>query len=431
MPITDRRAPDTAHSFLNPLTILLLFVASVLTWAQIKQRTMMSDAITQAGPEARLIELRWALGGKFGFNPEISSKIPENQWTMAVETVLFSEFGHVMESQERLKYTPEGAFRVCWEAAYNSGPVPSDLELAQVREGLSDGLAYKCLESSFMAKKSHQAAAELRSDALRHYKARALGILAVLIVLFTAALFGIWTGIRMLSNCEPMPDSPDFQMPAIYAVNVCLGWYTVFLLSATVIALMNNIVQMGLWALPAAYLLHAVSGTAFICVAERASPLMLWKKISTKNRLWLSSGTRFLFLALGSVLILTVFLSFFMPDGDAPQRDMVNFIRTNRGIGSFLVIFGTVALLGPFFEEVFFRGFLLSVMRRWMSVWWALAFSSVMFGAIHFQAQALPVLTVLGGVLGLAFVRTNDVKTAIFVHGCWNGGVFLFQKLLY
>jgi membrane protease YdiL (CAAX protease family) len=157
---------------------------------------------------------------------------------------------------------------------------------------------------------------------------------------------------------------------------------------------------------------------------------MLWRKISPKNSLWLSGGIRFLFMALGSVLVLTSLLSFVMPEGDSPQRELIHFIRANRGIAPFLVIFGTVAVLGPVFEEIFFRGFLLSVMRRRMSAWCALALSGTLFGAIHFQAQTLPVLAVLGGVLGLAFLRTNDVKTAIFVHGCWNGGVFLFQKLL-
>jgi membrane protease YdiL (CAAX protease family) len=430
MSIIDRHANSKARSFLEPLTILLLIAAFMLTWAQIRQRVMTPVAITQAGPEARLIELRWALDGGFSVKPKNLSKVPGNQWTAAAETVLLTESGHIKESGERLRYTPDGAFRACWEAAYASGPMPSDLELARVREGLSDGLAYKYLESSLASKLNDEKAAELRSNALSHYKTKALMVLAVLIVLFSAALFGIWTGIRMLVNFGPVPESPEFQMPALHVLNVCLGWYIVFLISATVAGWINSLIPMGLWALPTACFLHAASGIAFICAAEGISPLALWKRISPKNRFWLSGGIRFLFSALGSVLVLTVILSFFMPESESPQSELINFIRGNRDVLSFLVIFGTVVILGPVFEEIFFRGFLLSVMRRRMSAWLALAFSSVLFGAIHFQARTLPLLAVLGGVLGLAFLRTSDIKTAIFVHGCWNGGVFLFQKLL-
>jgi len=389
--------------------------------------------ITQAGPDARLIELRWALGGQF--KPEIFSKPSKNQWTVAVETVLLSQFGHIKESQERFPYSPEGAFRTCWEAAYGYGPMPSDLELAQVREGLSDGLAYKCLESALTSRvdpapNAEQNAVKLRSDTLRHYKTKALILISVLAVLFPAAVFGLWTAIRMLVNPVPMPESPHFQMPGIYAVNVCLGWYIAFLISATLVDWINSVIPMGLWALPTAYLLHAVSGITFISAAEGADPVALWKRMSQNNRFRLSDGIKFLLMALGSVLVLTLLMSFFMTESESPQRELFNFIRGNRGVLSFLVIFGTVAVLGPVFEELFFRGFLLPVLRRRMSAWLALALSSVLFGAIHFQAQALPVLIVLGGVLGLAFLRTNNVKTAIFVHMCWNGGVFLFQKLI-
>jgi len=430
MSIIDRCAHPKARSPLEPLTILLFILASMLTWAQISQRAIRPVVINQADPEARLIELRWALYWHFGVKYEIFSKIPKNQWTSAVETVLLTEFGHIKESQERLRYTPEGAFRNCWEAAYGFGPMPSDKELAQVREGLSDGLAYKCLESSIAAKLNDGNAAEMRSNVLSRYKTKALMVFSVMIALFLAAVFGVWTGIKMLVNLGPMPESPHFQMFGVHAVNVCLGWYIVFLISATVVAWINSVIPMGLCTLPAAYLLHAVSGITFICAAEKISPVALWKKISPKNRVWLSAGIQFLFLALGSVLIITMLLSFFMTESESPQRELVNFIRGNRDVLSFLVIFATVAVLGPVFEEMFFRGFLLSLMRRLMSTWSALVISSVIFGAIHFQLQALPVLVVLGGVLGFAFLRTNDVKTAIFVHVCWNGGVFLFQKLL-
>jgi len=416
----------------HPLTILLFIFAVLLTWAQVQQRIMAPAAITQAGPEARLVELYWALSKQFGQftkTPEISVKTQKNPWNAAVETVLLAEGGHIEDARKHLQHSPEGAFRTCWEAAYVSGPMPTDQELATTCSGLGDGLASKYLEASLAAGEG-KSADKMRSDTLKHYVSRAIALFSILFTLLIGAVIGIGIGVWMLVKRAPMPDSPQFEMSGASVVRVCLGWYIVFLTSATIVGWINSAVPLGVWVLPAMYSLHAVSGIAFICATEKASPVMLWRRISPKCRPWLHKGVQFLLLALGLVLALTAILSLFMPEGDPPQRELIEFIRSNDGVLPFLVIFGTVAVLGPVFEEIFFRGFLLSVMRRRMSAGWALLFSSVLFGAIHFQAQTMPALALLGGVLGLAFLRTGDIKTAIFVHGCWNGGVFLFQRLL-
>ena len=427
MSIISRAATAPAHPFMDPLAILLFMVAVLLTWAQVQHRSIAPVVIT-AGPEARLVELYWALS-EFEKTPDISAKPRKNQWNVAVETVLLAEGGHAEEARGQLGHTPEGAFRACWEAAYGSGPMPTDRELAAAYSGLGDGLASKCLEISLAARESEDAG-RMRSETLKIYRYRAIALLFTLFALLIGAVIGMGMGIWMLAKRAPMPDSPQFQMSWVSVARVCLGWYIVFLASATITGWVNSAIPLGVWALPAAYSVHAASGVAFICAAEKVSLTTLWRRVSPKNRFWIPNGIQFLLLALALVLALTAILSLFMPEGDPPQRELTEFIRGNNGVLPFLVIFGTVALLGPAFEELFFRGFLLPVMRRSMSAWWALLVSSGLFGAIHFQLQTLPTLALLGGVLGLAFLRTGDIKTAVFVHGCWNGGVFLFQKML-
>jgi membrane protease YdiL (CAAX protease family) len=220
-------------------------------------------------------------------------------------------------------------------------------------------------------------------------------------------------------------------MSATQALRVCLGWYIVFLLSATLTSMINLVIPLGLFSFPITYALHAVFGIVFICMAEQVSPVVLWKKISPESGLsWIPRGLRFTMLALASVLCLALILSPFMPQGDPPQKELMDIIRSTKGIFPFVLIFATLALLAPVFEEIFFRGFLMSVLGMRYSKLWALVFSSLIFGAIHFQLMALPHLTILGAVMGLAFLMSRDVKTAITVHACWNGGVFLFQRLL-
>jgi len=249
----------------------------------------------------------------------------------------------------------------------------------------------------------------------------------VISVIVAGAIAGIAIGIRMFVKREPLPDPPRFQMSDNHATRVCLGWYIFFLSSASIASLINGAIPLGVFVLPTTYLLHAILGIAFICVAENITPLALWKKISKNNRFWLFRGIQFFLLALGAILILSAILSPFMPDENTSQIELINFIRNNSGIVPFMVIFSTVALIGPAFEEIFFRGYLLSVLRRRLPVWGALILSSALFGAIHFQAQSFPVLALLGLIMGLAFLRTGDIKVAIFVHVCWNGGVFLLH----
>jgi membrane protease YdiL (CAAX protease family) len=259
-------------------------------------------------------------------------------------------------------------------------------------------------------------------------KAALLGVLVAAMI--GGALAGIAIGIWMLAKPKPMPDAPQFQMPGAYIIRVCLGWYIALLTSGTIIAFINGAIPLGAWRFPAVYAFHAILGIALICAAESISSAALWGKISKAGWSWTYKGVQFLSVALGAVLLLALIISFFMPQSEPPQKELVELIRTTKGFVPFLLVFGTIALLGPAFEEIFFRGFLLSALRRRLSVFWAVALSSLLFGAIHFQLTGLPVLAILGAALGLAFVATRDIKTAIFVHACWNGGVFMLQRLL-
>jgi membrane protease YdiL (CAAX protease family) len=438
MHITVPQDPAKERPFMDPLSIFLFVVALLLTWAQIQTRTTSPSNIVQAGLEARIVEMHWTLGEASGKKIDIYPKLQKNQWNTAVEIMLLSEQGQIEKAQEHLHLTPEEAFQVCWEAAYNSGPLPSEQEIAQAMSGLG-GLAGKYLEASLLEASHSQGGndgqtetntAGIRSQAFEQHLTKAMALAVLMISLIGGAVAGIAIGIWMLTKPKPIPEAPQFQMPTTYIIRVCLGWYLALLTSGTIITLINEAIPMGAWRFPAVYAFHAACGIAFICAAEKISPAALWKKISQANLSWIHKGIQFLLLALGSVLLLALILSLFMPEGEPPQKELMEIIHTTKGVLPFILIFGTVALLGPVFEEIFFRGFLLSVLRRRLSVFWALALSSLLFGAIHFQLTGLPVLALLGAALGLAFIMTRDIKTAIFVHACWNGGVFLFQKLL-
>jgi membrane protease YdiL (CAAX protease family) len=421
-----------------------------LTMGQVAHIAASKAVVAQAGQGARLMELRWAAyrnEGEYGtlletlgkkFNVPLESldaqRKPTNDgkkpWDVAVESVLLAEGGKLKEAASLLEFAPKGLFRVCWEAAYASGSIPSSADIELVAGGLSNGLAARLLRATITARRGDQIEEMAKANILTEYKRKAIALSVITLLLFVGALCGLGIGIRTLAKKSPLADPPHFQMPAIYALNVCLGWYVCFFLSSAVAGFIAKKVQLGAWVLPLNYSLHAVCGIAFICAAEKISPLELWRRLSKKGWRWPMNGVQFLLLALALTLTAAWLLSFLMPEGDQSQRELIELISGSKGVLPILAVFGTVAFLGPMFEEIFFRGFLLSVFRRRLPAVGALLLSSVLFASIHFDLQTIPLLAVLGCALALAFMRTGDIKTAIFVHGCWNGGVFLFQRML-
>ncbi len=79
-------------------------------------------------------------------------------------------------------------------------------------------------------------------------------------------------------------------------------------------------------------------------------------------------------------------------------------------------------LVAPFFEEVFFRGLLLTWFRgAGRSNWLAIAFTGVAFGLIHQpQWQLVPALALLGIFLGYLYIRTGSLTLVVFFHMIFN-----------
>lgn len=99
----------------------------------------------------------------------------------------------------------------------------------------------------------------------------------------------------------------------------------------------------------------------------------------------------------------------------------------------------SVLVVGPA-EELLFRGVVQGLLRRATSAWSAIAITSVVFGVVHVAAvvgttgQAFvyaAIAAALGGVLGYAYERTNNVVVPALTHGLYNGSLFTIQYLYY
>jgi membrane protease YdiL (CAAX protease family) len=82
----------------------------------------------------------------------------------------------------------------------------------------------------------------------------------------------------------------------------------------------------------------------------------------------------------------------------------------------------STVVLAPLTEEIFFRGLLQSMIRRYLrSPWAAVVGASVVFSAFHVaQPQAVPSLFALSVALGYNYERTGRLYAPILIHALFN-----------
>jgi membrane protease YdiL (CAAX protease family) len=91
----------------------------------------------------------------------------------------------------------------------------------------------------------------------------------------------------------------------------------------------------------------------------------------------------------------------------------------------FLVV---VVIIGPFFEELFFRGFLLEGFQRsWIGFAGGMVVTSLLWAGFHFQYDAFDKgqIFILGLVLAWARRRTGSLYTTLVMHAFINGAAIL------
>jgi uncharacterized protein len=105
-------------------------------------------------------------------------------------------------------------------------------------------------------------------------------------------------------------------------------------------------------------------------------------------------------------------------DLEGPAREITDKVH---GAGGVLLLVVWVTILTPIAEEVFYRGLLLGGLRkRGLPPWAAVAVSSVLFAASHFQGLQLPALALFGAAAAVLVHRTGRLGPAIAAHMAFN-----------
>jgi len=90
-------------------------------------------------------------------------------------------------------------------------------------------------------------------------------------------------------------------------------------------------------------------------------------------------------------------------------------------IAGAVIAFVAIALVGPFVEEMMFRGLLTAGFRRRFGALGTAALTAAIFAAAHLLPRGLPALFLLGLALALVYERVGSTIPGVLIHCLYNG----------
>jgi membrane protease YdiL (CAAX protease family) len=108
--------------------------------------------------------------------------------------------------------------------------------------------------------------------------------------------------------------------------------------------------------------------------------------------------------------------------GAAPEHEMIKILQANPGASLKWMITISAVIAAPLAEELFFRGYLQTLVRELpLPPWAAILVSSVAFTLVHSPPEIWPVIFVLAVGLGYIYERTGNLATTMLMHALFNG----------
>lgn len=123
-------------------------------------------------------------------------------------------------------------------------------------------------------------------------------------------------------------------------------------------------------------------------------------------------------------LVLTIALSMlmmrFFPSVDLDQAQEIGFNNISQRY-EYILAFITLVIMAPIAEEVIFRGYLFSKLKKYFPVWFGIIVTSLMFGFIHGQIRVAVDTFALSIILCLLRQITGSLWSPILLHMAKNG----------
>lgn len=116
--------------------------------------------------------------------------------------------------------------------------------------------------------------------------------------------------------------------------------------------------------------------------------------------------------------------------GNPVKGDIIEAVFSHEPI-LLVLTFLAVAVVGPIFEEILFRGVLFTWLRTCTGFWVATLISAALFALWHADLGAFWLYFGMGVMTALFFERTKNLIAPILLHMVWNAFSFVEKLLLY
>lgn len=104
-------------------------------------------------------------------------------------------------------------------------------------------------------------------------------------------------------------------------------------------------------------------------------------------------------------------------------QDVVDYLI--HGSPTIRILMGVlVVIIAPLSEELLFRGYMYPILKKYAGMVPSLIFVSVIFGLVHNNVAAFPLLTLFGAILALLYEYSKTLWAPIIVHAIFNGITF-------
>lgn len=119
------------------------------------------------------------------------------------------------------------------------------------------------------------------------------------------------------------------------------------------------------------------------------------------------------------IYVISLPLAFWQPELEPQYYEQV--LRSAGGYGEFIMIFLMGAVFGPLSEELFYRGMVYPVCKKYLGFTGGAIVAGLIFGIAHMSLWRTIPLAVGGTVLCYLYEKSDSILVPVVAHGLWNG----------
>ncbi|MBI2252073.1 MAG: CPBP family intramembrane metalloprotease [Armatimonadetes bacterium] len=113
------------------------------------------------------------------------------------------------------------------------------------------------------------------------------------------------------------------------------------------------------------------------------------------------------------------------------SNPIFEFLRYSWSSLEEFLLFFLISFLGPFFEEIIFRGFLYTNLRKVLGFKTSLLLTAFIFSLIHGDLGATLPIFMLGAILTYLYEYSGSIVPGMVLHSLWNTGTYFVFTILF